>query len=144
MKSELKEVSPTQKELKIEIDAATLKDAYGRVSKKYASRPNVPGFRNGHAPVDVMRLRFKDEIKGGVVQEVMPPAVTAAIEEHNLHPLTEPHLHLDDQENASVNGSQPLAVHAHVEVMPEIAEPDYKGIEVTRRVKPVDDKEVDD
>lgn len=144
MKSELKEVSATQKELKIEIDAATLKDAYGRVSKKYASRANVPGFRKGYAPVDVIRLRFKEEIKGDVLQEVIPPAVNAAIEEHDLHPLTEPHLHLDDQENAVVNGSQSLAVHAHVEVMPEIADPDYKEIEVTRRVKPVDDKEVDD
>ncbi len=144
MKSELKEVSPTQKELKIEIDAATLKDAYGRVSKKYAQRANVPGFRKGYAPVDVVRLRFKEEIKGDVLQEVVPPAVTSAIDEHELHPLAEPHLHLDDHENVVVNGSQSLNVHAHVEVMPEIPTPDYKGIEITRRVKPVEDKEIDE
>lgn len=144
MKSELKEVSPTQKELKIEIDAETLKDAYGRVSKKYASRANVPGFRKGYAPVDIVRVRFKDEIKGDVLQEVIPPAVNAAIEEHDLRPLTEPHLHLNDQENAVVNGTQPLAVHAHVEVMPEIPDPTYKGIEITRRVKPVDEAEIDE
>jgi trigger factor len=143
MKSELIEVSPTQKELKIEIDPDTLKDVYGRVSKKYAQRANVPGFRKGYAPVDIVRLRFKEEIKGEVLQEVIPPAVNAAIEEHDLRPLTEPHLHLDDQENAVINGTQPLAVHAHVEVMPEIPDPEYKGIEITRRVKPVDDEEID-
>lgn len=144
MKSELKEVSATQKELKIEIDAATLKDAYGRVSKKYASRANVPGFRKGYAPVDVVRLRFKEEIKSDVLQEVVPGAVAAAITEHKLQPLAEPHLHLDDQENVVINGSQSLAIHAHVEVMPEIPTPEYKGIEVIRRVKPVEDKEVVD
>lgn len=144
MKSELKEVSPTQRELTVVIDADTLKEAYGRVSKKYASRANVPGFRKGYAPVDVIRMRFKEEIKGDVLQEVIPGAVSAAITEHKLHPLAEPHLHLDDHDNVVVNGSQDLSVHAHVEVMPEIPAPAYQGLEVTRRVKPVEDSEIED
>lgn len=144
MKSELKEVSPTQREIHIQIDGDSLRESYGKVSKKYASRANVPGFRKGYAPLDVVRLRFKEEIKGDVLQDVIPTAVTAAIQEHNLHPLAEPHLHLDDHENVKVNGSEPLSLHIHVEVMPEIAEPKYKGIEVTRRVKPVIDGEIED
>ncbi|MGE3465718.1 MAG: trigger factor [Pyrinomonadaceae bacterium] len=144
MKSEIKEVSPTQKELKIEIAAESLKEAYGRVSQKYAKRANIPGFRKGFAPVDVVRMRFKEDIKNDVLQEVIPAQVAAAIREHNLQPLAEPHLHLDDHENVVINGSQPLSLHAHVEVMPEIPEPKYKGIEVVRRVKPVEDSEVED
>ncbi len=144
MKSELTEVSPTQKELKIEIDAATIKAAYGRVSQKYVKGANIPGFRKGYAPLDVVRLRFKEEIKGDVLQEVIPKAVTEAIDEHKLHPLSEPQLHLDDHDKVVVNGSVPISFHAHVEVMPEIPEPTYKGIEVTRRVKPVEDGEIDD
>src|SRR6476661_4415614 len=144
MKSEIKEVSPTQKELTIEIDAETLKAAYGRVSKKFASKASVPGFRKGYAPVDVVRMRFKEEIKSEVLQDVVPTAVSDAINEHELHPLSEPHLHLDDHENVVINGSKPLSVHAHVEVMPEIPMPNYKGIEVTRRVKPVEDGEIED
>jgi trigger factor len=144
MKSELREVSPTQKELKIEIDAATLKESYGRVSQKYAKRASVPGFRKGFAPLDVVRMRFKEDIKSEVLQDVVPGAVAGAIEEHGLHPLTEPHLHLDDHEKAKVNGSEPLTLHAHIEVLPEIPKPKYDGIEVTRRVKPVVDSEVED
>lgn len=144
MKSELKEVSPTQREIHIQIDADSLRESYGKVSKNYASRANVPGFRKGYAPLDVVRLRFKDEIKGDVLQDVIPGKVADAIREHNLHPLAEPHLHLDDQENIKVNGSEPLSLHIHVEVMPDIPEPKYKGIEVTRRVKPVVDGEIED
>lgn len=143
MKSEIKEVSPTQKELSIEIDGATLKAAYAKVTQKYARGANVPGFRKGYAPDDIVRMRYKEEIKGDVLQEVIPQAVSAAIMEHELHPLAEPHLHLDDHENVVVNGSVPLKVHAHVEVMPEIPEPKYQGIAVTRRVKPVDDSEIE-
>lgn len=144
MKSELTEVSPTQKEIKIEIDAVLLKEAYGKVSQKYAKRASVPGFRKGYAPLDVVRLRFKDEIRSEVLQDVVPGVVSEAIQEHKLQPLTEPHLHLEDQENIKVNGSQPVSLHVHVEVMPEIPTPKYKGIEVTRRVRPVEDAEVQD
>ena len=53
--------------------------------------------------------------------------MTEAIEEHKLHPLTEPHLHLDEIENVKVNGSEPITLHVHVEVMPEIPTPNYEG-----------------
>jgi trigger factor len=144
MKSELKEISPTQKEIHLEIDGEALKAAYGKVSQKYASRANVPGFRKGYAPLDVVRMRFREEIKSEVLQEVVPQAVTTAIQDHKLHPLAEPQLHLEDHENVKVNGSQPLSLHVHVEVMPEIPKPKYENVEVTRRVKPVIDGEIED
>src|SRR3954454_9051983 len=144
MTSEIKEGSPTQKALTEQIDPAVLKAAYGKVSQKYANKAVVPGFRKGYAPLDVVRMRFKDEIRSEVLQEVVPNVVTEAIQEHDLHPLSEPHIHLEDHETVSVSGSQPLSLHVHVEVMPEIAEPKYEGIEVTRRVKPVEDSSIDD
>lgn len=144
MKSEIKEISPTQREIHLQIDADAVKASYGKVSKKYADRASVPGFRKGYAPLDVVRLRFKEEIKSEVLQDVVPSAVTAAIQEHDLHPLAEPHLHLEDHEKVKVNGSEPLMLHVHVEVMPELPDPKYKGIEITRRVKRVDDGQIED
>jgi len=144
MKTELKEVSPTQREIHIEIDAETVKAAYGKAVAKYAKRAVVPGFRKGFAPADVVKIRYKEEIRSEVLQAVIPTQVTDAIREHDLNPLTEPHLHLENPETVAVNGTEPLSLHVHVEVMPEVATPNYKGIEVTRRVRPVDDKEVED
>ena len=144
MKSELKETSPTQREIHLTIDGETLKEAYGRISKRYASRARVDGFRPGYAPLDVVRMKFKEEIKGDVLQDVIPAKVEEAIREHDLHPLTEPHLHLENQETVKVNGSEPLSLHVHFEVMPALPEPSYEGIEVVRRVKPVEDGEVED
>jgi len=144
MKSEIKEISPTQKEIHLQIDAELVKAAYGRVSQKFAKGANVPGFRKGYAPLDIIRLRFKEEIKSEVLQAIVPTAVSDAIQEHDLHPLAEPQLHLQDQENLKVNGTQPIGLHVHVEVMPDISLPKFEGIEVTRRVKPVIDGEVED
>jgi trigger factor len=144
MASILKEISPTQRELRISIDADVLRDAYARASKKYAANANVPGFRKGNAPLDVVRLRYQEEIRNEVLQQVVPPKVAEAINEHDLHPLAEPELHIDDAENIRVNGTQPLEMHVHVEVMPDIPVPNYKGLEIVRRRKPVPESQVDD
>ena len=50
MKSEVVDVSPTRKEIKIEIEADQVRAAYDRISDQYAQHATVPGFRPGHAP----------------------------------------------------------------------------------------------
>lgn len=143
MKTELKAVSPTQKELHIEIPAEDVRQVFNKVSQQYAKLANVPGFRKGFAPLDIVKVRFKDDIQQEVMRELIPKRVQAAIEEHELNPLGEPHLHLEDQENAKFNGSQPITLHVHVEVMPEIAAPNYIGLEAIRRIRPVNDEELE-
>ena len=144
MKSELIEVSPTQKEIKLQIEPEALKEVYAKVSQKYAKGASVPGFRKGYAPLDVVRLRYKDEIKNDVLQQVLPSKVTEAIQEHNLQPLTEPQLHIENVEQVKVNGSEAVGLHVHVEVMPDIPVPSYEGIQVTRSVRPVADGEIEE
>jgi trigger factor len=143
MKTELKDVSPTQKELHIEIPAESVRDVYNKVSQKYARAVTVPGFRKGLAPIDVVRVRYKEEIKSEVFRELLPDKVTAAIQENDLSPIGEPQLHIEDVETVKVNGSQPITLHVHVEVMPEIEAPKYEGLEATRRIRPVEDEELE-
>ena len=142
MKTELLEVSPTQKEITIEIEPEEVREVYNKVSKKYAKAAQVDGFRKGYAPLDIIRLRYKEEIKSEVLQELFSPKVGEAIQEFNLNPLSEPHLHVENPENLKVNGSQPISLRVHVEVMPEIPAPDYKNLEITRRVRPLSDDEL--
>ena len=142
MKTELTEISPTQKEIKIEIEPEIVREAYNKVSRKYANAVQVPGFRKGNAPVDVVRLRYKDEIRSETLQEIFSNRLSEAILEHELSPLAEPHMHLENAETLKLNGTEPVILHIHVEVMPEIPTPDYKGLEVTRRVRPPQEGEL--
>lgn len=143
MKTELKEVSPTQREIHIEIEPEAIKTVYNKVSQKYAKAAQVPGFRKGFAPLDVIRLRYKEDIQNEVLRELLPEKVQEAIEEHALQPLAEPHLHFDNYDNLKLNGSEPLSLHIHVEVMPEIPTPEYKGLEATRRIRPLGEGEME-
>lgn len=143
MKSQVKEVSPTQKQIDIEIDANAVKKAYDQVSDRYAKMANVPGFRPGHAPRAVVRTRFKDQIRTEVLRELIPDAVQHAIAENKLEPLGEPELNLEVAEGLDKLGEHPISFNVSVDVLPEIQLGKYKGIEVQRRVRPVKDEDVE-
>jgi trigger factor len=142
MKTEFVDVSPTRKEIKIEIDPATVRQAYDRISDRYAKQATVPGFRPGHAPRAVVRNRFKNEIRGQVLQELVPEAVDAAIHKHELNALGEPEVQLDNAEELEKFGEVPVSVKVNVEVLPKIDLHDYKNIEVARQTRPITDEKV--
>src|SRR5262245_22966263 len=130
MKTELVEVSPTRKEIKIQIEPEVVRETYNRVSDTYARQMNVPGFRKGHAPRSVVRIRFKNEIRGDGLRELIPSAVNDAIDEHKLPAIGEPDVHLDNDESTEPFGDAPLSVHVNIEVLPTVELKKYKGLEV--------------
>src|SRR6185503_7268070 len=143
MKTELIDVSPTRKEIKIEIEPEQIRSAYDRISKQYSKGANVPGFRPGHAPTSVVRTRYKSEIRSEVLRDLIPEAVNNAINEHSLNALGEPNVELDNTTALEHLGEEPLTIKVGVEVLPDVQLDNYKGIEVNRRKRPITDADVD-
>jgi trigger factor len=142
MKTELIDVSPTRKEIKIEIEPAQVRSALDRVSQQYSKQATVPGFRPGHAPTSVVRTRYKSEIRGDVLRELLPEAVNNAITEHSLNALGEPDVQLDNTEALERLGEEPITFKVAVEVLPEVTLDTYKGFEATRSKRPITDEDV--
>lgn len=138
MKSELFEVSPVQKEIKIAIEPNEVKPVYQKVLQQYSKLAQVPGFRKGFAPAEIIKNRYRDDIQNEVIRELLPDKVAQAIQEHELNPLSEPQLRLDDEQ---VNLDNGLNVSVAVEVMPHIENLNYKGLEVVRRMRPTEQLE---
>src|SRR6266550_1200414 len=142
MKTEFVDVSPTRKEIKIEIEPAAVRESYDRVSDRYAKQARVPGFRPGHAPRAVVRTRFKSEIRSDVLRELVPEAINEAIEKHELNTIGEPDVQLDNTEALEKFGEEPISVRVNVEILPKVELRDYKGIEAVRQTRPVTDENV--
>ncbi|MCA1573433.1 MAG: trigger factor [Acidobacteria bacterium] len=142
MKTELVDVSPTRKEIKIEVEPEVVRAAFDRISDRYAKQVSVPGFRRGHAPRAVVRTRFKSEIRGDVLRELIPDAINNAIEKHELAAIGEPDVHLDTNEALERIGEDAISFHVGVEVLPKVELGKYKGIEATRRIRPVTDEDI--
>ena len=142
MKTEVVEHSPTRKEIKIEIGAEEVRAEYDRVAEEYARAVAVPGFRKGHAPTAVVRARYKKDIQGDVLKRLVPGAVERAITQSGLDVIGQPDVHLDN-EGLEKFGQEAISLHAHVEVMPDVALGRYKGIEAARRTRPVREEAVE-
>ena len=142
MKTELTDVSPTRKEIKIEIEPAQVRDTYDRISDEFSKNAKVPGFRPGHAPRSVVRTRYKNEIRTEVLRELVPEAVNNAIVEHSLDTISEPDVQFENEETLERLGEESIKVKVGVEVVPEISLGEYKGLEATRRKRSITDADI--
>ncbi len=114
-----------RRELDLEIPADEVSKALERVAKEFARIARVPGFRPGKAPISLIRRRFADDIKGEVLQTLVPERVEKAVAEQKLTPVSQPQVDKLD----FIEG-QPLKFRAVFEVLPEFDLGDYKGLEI--------------
>jgi len=126
-----------RRELELEIPAADVQKAVERVAKEFARVARIPGFRPGKAPVTLVRRRFADDIKGEVLQSLVPEQIDKAVKDQNLVPITQPHV---DKVDFAENG--PLKFRAIFEVLPEVVLGAYKDLEVEVDAARVTDADV--
>ena len=112
-----------RRELELEIPAEEVSKKIESVAKEFARIANVPGFRRGKAPVSLIRRKFADEIKGEVLQTLVPERVEKAVAEQKLTPVSQPQV-----EKLDFNEGQPLKFRAVFEVLPEFELGDYKNL----------------
>ncbi len=114
-----------RRELELEIPAEEVQKAAERVAREFARVARVPGFRPGKAPVSLIRRRFAEDIKGEVLQSLVPEHVEKAVTEQKLTPVSQPQV---DKIDYSEGG--PLKFRAVFEVLPEFSLADYKNLEI--------------
>jgi trigger factor len=126
-----------RRELDLEVPADEVSTAMERVAKEFARIARVPGFRPGKAPISLIRRRFADDIKGEVLQSLVPERVEKAVSEQKLTPVSQPQVDkLDFAEG------QPLKFRAVFEVLPDFELANYKDLELEIPVMGVTDDDV--
>ena len=126
-----------RRELELEIPAEDVTKATERVAKELARVARVPGFRPGKAPVSLIKRRFADDIKGEVLQSLVPEKVEKAVAEQKLSPVSQPQV-----DQLDFNEGQPLKFRAVFEVLPEFELGKYKGLDIEMPAMEVSDDDV--
>jgi trigger factor len=114
-----------RRELDLEIPAEEVSKATEKVAKDFAKIARVPGFRPGKAPVSLIKKRFANDIKGEVLQTLVPEHVEKAVAEQKLTPISQPQV-----DKLEYNEGQPLKFRASFEVLPEFSLGNYKNLEI--------------
>jgi len=134
------DISPSRKELTIEIPVEEVKAEYEKAYQAYSRYVKVPGFRPGRVPRSVIKQRFSKDLRGEVISNLVPHALGHAVQDHHIRAVGEPEV---DPEEIVVSENAPLRFKAGFEVIPEFELSSYKGLKLTRRVVKVTDENVD-
>jgi trigger factor len=126
-----------RRELDLEIPAEDVSKKTEQVAKELARVARVPGFRPGKAPISLIKRRFADDIKGEVLQSLVPERVEKAVAEQKLSPVSQPQV-----DKLDFNDGQPLKFRAVFEVLPEFELGKYKGLEIEMPAMDVTDEDV--
>ena len=138
MKTETKNLEKCQVQLTVTLDAEEMKAIVKDVEKVFLREAQLPGFRKGKVPIQVIRKEFasglKQEIERAMFQKNYPEAVKAEkIDEVALADVRD--MKHDE------NGGSFVAV---VEVKPTFKMPTYKGLKIEKKEAKVEDAEVQD
>jgi trigger factor len=126
-----------RRELELEIPAEEVSKATDKVAKELMRVARVPGFRPGKAPITLIKKRFAEEIKGEVLQTLVPEKVEKAVAEHKLTPVSQPQV-----EKVDYNEGQAVRFRAVFEVLPEFELGNYKQLEIEMPAMDVTEEDV--
>jgi trigger factor len=119
------------------------KDIEARVEseiKKIAPQMQLPGFRPGKVPANLVRKMHGPAIQADALNASIQDGVQQLVTTHNLRPAMQPSVELVDGYEAG----KEAAIKIALEVLPDVPAPQIEGLTLERLVVEADDASVDE
>ena len=136
------EKTENKNELKLEftVESKIFDEGMKKVFNKNAKYFNIPGFRKGKAPFNIVEKYYGDEIfYEDTFNEVVPEIYDNAIKEEKLDVVSKPQIDI-----VQMGKGKDLIFTAIVATKPDVKLGKYKGIELNKIEYPVTEKDVND
>lgn len=132
MKVTQEKLPASQVGLEIEIPSEKSKQAYEQVIQNFARSANIPGFRKGKVPRQVLIQRLGVvRIKAAALEDLIESGVTEALKQEEVKAIGQPQLRTSfDELIARYEPGNPLTFNAAVDVQPEVNLTQYTGLQV--------------
>ena len=122
----IEKLENNQIKLNIDIEPSVSSWEYDKACKKLAQRVNVPGFRQGKAPKNILEKYVGiAAIQREVLDSLLPTIFENTIEENNFDLVSAPSI-----ESYDFADDKSLKIVAKFELKPEVKLCEYKGMEI--------------
>lgn len=110
----------------IEIPAKDAVNYYNNAAKKLAQYVNIPGFRKGKAPRNILEQNIGEErIKQEALESALPKIFSEVIKENDFDVVAQPYV-----ESYDYKIGEDLKIVAKLELRPEVKLGQYKGLTI--------------
>ena len=124
--------------LELTIEAQKFEEAIKKVYFQSAKYFNIPGFRKGKAPMNIVEKYYGKEIfYEDAFNEVVPAELEEALKENNIEAVSRP-----DIDVKQIEKGKDLIFTAVFQTKPEAEIGKYKGIEITKIEYTVSDEDI--
>ncbi|HTV88775.1 MAG TPA: trigger factor [Stellaceae bacterium] len=127
-----------KRQFRITIPASEVEDQVTKRLGEIGRAVRIPGFRPGKVPLPLLKKRFGPAVRGEVLESAVQDSSAEAMREHNLRPAMPPKVEIV----AAAEGSD-LEYTMSVELLPDMPEPDFAGLDLERLVVDVPEAEID-
>ena len=126
MKSSVDQLNDTRVKVTVEVPFSELGPELDKAYQALAQQVNIPGFRRGKAPRQLIDARVgRGPVLEQVVNDMLPTRYGQAIEELDIKALGQPNIDITKLEDGDV-----IEFVAEVDVRPEFDLPDFSDISV--------------
>jgi trigger factor len=141
MQTTLKELPDSRVEVQAEVAAEDVQRAANRTARAMARELRLPGFRKGKAPPNlvIQRMGFP-AVLSEAIRDALPEWYESALLDAGVTPIGDPDI---DMVDTPENEGEPLTFKFEVGVRPVAKLGDYKGLEVGKEEKEVDEEVID-
>lgn len=122
MKTELENLQGHFKKISIEVPPEVVASAIENHFKQIQKTANLKGFRQGKAPLDMVKKIYGNSGMNEVAQELVESALPQALQEHKLNPVNMPQIEVQ-----TFKAGEVFKFSAQFENTPPINLNDYKG-----------------
>lgn len=132
MKVTQEKLPASQIGLAIEIPAAKSQQTYDQVIQKLTRTMNIPGFRKGKVPRQILLQRLGSvQVKAAALEELIQAGITEAIKQEEIQAIGQPQLRSSFEELiAQYEPGKVLQFSAAVDVQPEVHLAQYTDLHV--------------
>ena len=141
MQVQIKDISPLEKRLTIEIPWDVVSQKLKMSYRHLTTRVALPGFRKGKVPVSMLEKMFGAKVRSEVAVELTREFLIQAIQTNELHVVSEPKLDISE-----IKKDTAFTFEAHVEVAPTVAitSDDYEGLTFEKETITITDAQVEE
>ena len=128
---------PCKVTLSVLIPPEIVKEKKEKVAAQFQRMAQIPGFRTGKAPLEMVRQTYSEKINSEALDQLFKDVVPEILKEKSLHPIATPMV-----ENVLYNGEENLSFNLIIERNPEFKVKNYKKLPVLKKVKKVSDQDI--
>lgn len=142
LKAEITTTAPCCLSLQIVVPAETAKKTYSSVLGQYSQKVVRPGFRAGHTPKQLILSLYGKAIEADTTERLVNQSLNEVVSEKKLRIAGE--FSLKDGVTPPYQDGKDYEFTVNTEIFADFELPQYKELDIAKKVLPVEDKQVDE